>query len=150
MPTVTFKISGGEELQDKLNRLPVEFSKRALRKGLRPPGQVFKKAIQAGARITGKYATGWMAKHIIVRTKTNDLDEGSVKVTFDRKQRTADGKKTNTSAIYEALYAEFGFAHKGGAVPARPFIRPAFESTKGEAVESFVSTLRGLLSDVFR
>jgi HK97 gp10 family phage protein len=144
--TVSINIKGLDQLQDKLNRLPPEFSKRALRNGLRPAGQVFQKALKALAHITGKYSTGWMGKHITLSVKTNNLDQGSVKVGFDRKQRVVEGKKTNTNAAYEALWAEFGTIHE----PARPFIRPTFESKKSEVLSTFVQKLRDTLSEVFR
>ncbi len=146
MPTTTVTIKGLDELQDKLNRLPPEFSRKALRNGLTPAGKVFQIALKSLAGITGRYSTGWMAKHVTIRTKTNNLDQGNVKVGFDRKQRIVGGKKTNTNAAYEAIYAEFGTKHE----PARPFIRPTFESKKNEVVETFAEKLRETLADVFR
>lgn len=143
--TVTISIKGLDQLQDKLNRLPPEASRRALKNGLRPAGQIFQKRLQSLAGITGKYSTGWMAKHITLRVNTNNLDQGSVKVGFDRKQRTVEGKKTNTNAAYEAIYAEFGTVHE----PARPFIRPTFESKKGEVLNTFIEKLREAL-DTFK
>ena len=137
MSRVEIQITGLEELQDKLNRLPVEFSRRALRTALRPAGLVFRDAIRSAA----PRLTGWLADHITVRAKTNNLDEGSVTATFSRKQKPG----SNTSAIYEALYSEFGTVKE----PARPFIRPAFESSKQTALDTFIVRLKENLEAVF-
>lgn len=137
MSRFEFQITGGEELQDKLNRLPAEVSRKALSAGLRPAGQVFATAIRAAA----PRLTGWLSGHTTVRVKTNNFDEGSVTTTFSRKQKPG----SKTSAIYEALYTEFGTVKE----PARPFIRPAFESSKEFAVEVFTTFLREAL-EIFR
>jgi HK97 gp10 family phage protein len=137
MSRVEVHISGLDELQDKLNRLPVEFSRRALRTALRAPGLIFRDAIKSTAPVL----TGWLKGHITVRAKTNNYDEGSVTTTFTRKAKPGD----KTSAIYEALYAEFGTVKQS----ARPFIRPAFESSKQRALDAFIERLRETFSAVF-
>lgn len=134
---VTFEVSGLDELQDKLNRLPVEFSRKALRTALRPAGLVFRNAIKAAA----PRLTGWMADHITVRAKTNNYDEGEVRVGFSGKSKPGG----NASAVYEALYSEFGTVKE----PARPFIRPAFESSKQNALDAFITRLRDNLDEIF-
>ncbi len=137
MSKFEFQITGLDELQDKLNRLPVEFSRRALRTALRPAGLIFRDAIRSAAPVL----TGWLKANITVRAKTNNLDEGSVTTTFSRKQHPGE----NASAIYEALYAEFGTVKE----QARPFIRPAFESSKQTALDTFIERLRENLTDIF-
>ncbi len=137
MSRVEIQVTGLSELQDKLNSLPVEFSRRALSTALRPAGLVFRDAIRAVA----PRLTGWMASHITVRAKTNNLDEGSVTTTFSRKTQPGD----KPSAIYEALYNEFGTVKE----PARPFIRPAFESSKQNALDTFIERLRENLAAIF-
>jgi HK97 gp10 family phage protein len=134
---VEIQVTGLEELQEKLNSLPVEFSRRALRTALPAPGIVFRDAIRASAPVL----TGWLKGHVTVRAKTNNFDEGSVTTTFSRKAKPGE----NTSAIYEALYAEFGTVKE----PARPFIRPAFESSKQNALDAFIERLKENLSAVF-
>ena len=134
MSKVDIEITGLDELQAKLDSLPIEFSHRALRTALRAPGLIFRDAIRSAA----PRLTGWLAAHVTVRAKTNNLDEGSVTTTFSRKARPGD----NASAIYEALYAEFGTVKE----PARPFIRPAFESSKQNALDAFIQKLRDNLS----
>ncbi len=137
MSSFEFKVTGLDELQDKLNSLPVEFSRRALRTALRPAGLVFRDAIRSAA----PRLTGWLAANVTVRAKTNELDEGSVTTSFSRKGKPGG----NASAIYEALYAEFGTVKE----PARPFIRPAFESSKQTALDTFVERLRENLAAIF-
>ena len=141
---VTARISGLDELQRKLNTLPAELSRRALKKGLRPAGLIFRNEMQQlGARLTG-----WMLRNIIVRVKTNNLDQGSVKVSFSRKQNPARiGKEKHVpSAVQEALWNEFGTSK----MHAKPFIRPAFEHKKDEVVRTFAESLSDALSEVFK
>jgi HK97 gp10 family phage protein len=141
MSSVTVQVVGLDELQDKLNRLPAEFSRKALKIALLAGGFVFKEAIRPLLRVTGKYSTGFLESQAIVRVKTNKLDEGEATITVSKK--THPGKKT--SAIYELLYAEVGTVRE----PARPLIRPAFESSKGEALDAFVEVLRVSLEETF-
>lgn len=136
MSRVEVEIKGLDEIQRKLDSMPGQYSKKVLSTALRVPGIVFAEAIQSAA----PRLTGWLAGHTTVKVKTNNYDEGSVTTSFSRKQKPG----SNTSAIYEALYTEFGTVKE----PARPFIRPAFESSKQTALDEFVSWLRELL-DVF-
>ena len=107
---------------------------------------MFRNAIKQLAGITGKYATGFLASQVVVRTTVNKLDEGEANVTFSKKiHPPVGGKAKNVTPIYEALYAEFGTSHE----PARPFIRPAFESSKGSALDAFVQRLRIVLEETF-
>ncbi len=138
MSRIEFQITGADELQDKLNRLPVEFSRRALGTALRAAGIIFKEAIESRA----PRLTGWLASHVTIKVKTNNLDEGSVTTSFSRKGKPGG----NASAIYEALYSEFGTVKE----PARPFIRPAFESSKQNALDAFIEWLREVLTDTFQ
>lgn len=142
MANFEFKISGLDELQSKLNRLPVEYSKKVLRNALRPAAEVFQKEIQ----LLAAKDTGWLSENVTVRVTTNDLDQGSAHVSFSKKPNP----KSHALAIYEALWKEFGFVHRGGKhIPAQPFIRPAFESKKQEVVDTFVQRAKDAL-DTFR
>jgi HK97 gp10 family phage protein len=142
---VTVEITGLDELQEKLNRLPVEFSRRAIRTSLRRGATVFRTAIEALAA-TGRYATGWMASQVFIRVKTTNLDEGSATVSFTHKQNPARvGNAQHTpGAIQEALWKELGTVKE----PARPMIRPAFEASKGDALTTFADGLRDVLTEI--
>jgi HK97 gp10 family phage protein len=144
---VAVNITGLDELQDKLNRLPVEFSRKAIRGSLRPGALVMQHAIETLAR-NGKYATGWLASQVYTRVKTNDLDEGSARVTFTRKQNPARiGKEKHVpGAIQEALWGEFGTKNQA----PHPLVRAAFDSSKGQALDTFLAKLEENLNDTFR
>lgn len=143
---VTVTITGMDELQEKLNRLPAEFSRKAIRTSLRPGANVMRLAIQNLAR-NGKYVTGWLASQVYIRVKTNNLDEGSARVSFTRKQNPARiGKEAHVpGAIQEALWAEFGTKH---ARP-HPLVRAAFEASKGQALDVFLDKLKDNLNETF-
>lgn len=139
-------VVGMDQLQEKLNRLPAEFSRKAIRTSLRPGAQVMQRAIQALAR-NGKYATGWLASQVYTRVKTNNLDEGSARVSFTRKQNPARiGKEKHTpGAIQEALWGEFGTNKQA----PHPLVRAAFNSSKDQALNVFLDRLRSNLHETF-
>lgn len=144
--TVDVQITGLDQLQDKLNRLPVEFSRKAIRTSLRPGAKVLQVAIETLAK-TGTYATGWLASQLYIRVKTNNLDEGTATVTFRKKQNPARiGKQKHVpGAIQEELWREFGTVKQA----ANPIMRPAFESSKAAALDTFLNKLRDNLREVF-
>jgi HK97 gp10 family phage protein len=144
---VEVTITGLEELQDKLNRLPIEFSRKAIRHSLSAGAKVMQHEIETLAS-TGKYVTGWLASQVYTRVKTNNLDEGSARVTFTRKQNPARiGKEKQVpSAIQEALWSEFGTVKE----PPKPLIRAAFAASESHALDTFVADLKDQLNDTFR
>jgi hypothetical protein len=137
--TVEFKITGADEIQAKLNRLPAEYSRKVLRTGLRDGGKVLLEEVKHLA----KRLTGWMAEQAYMRVKTNNLDEGSAHITFTHKPNP----KTNAPAINEALWKEFGVPAHG--IAAEPFIRPAFEAKKQAAINAVVDGMKDAL-DTFK
>lgn len=136
---VEFRVTGLKELQDKLDRLPAEVTRKILRTALRAGMLVMRDEI----RLLATKLTGWMASQVVVKTKTNNLDQGTAKVTFSKKPNP----KSHAPAIYEALWKEFGVPAHG--IPARPFIRPAFESKKAEVVSVFSHELKRILDESF-
>ena len=137
--TVSFKLTGADQIQDKLNRLPSEYSRRALRVGVRAGGKVLLDEV----RHLAKRLTGWMAEQAYVRVKTNNLDQGSAHVSLSSRLNPESG----APAIYEALWKEFGVPRHG--ISAQPFIRPAFESKKQDAIDATIAKLKEAL-DVFK
>lgn len=150
--SVTVKIDGLDALDEKLRALPPKFARRAMRQALRPAVQIWKEAMVSGAR----KLTGWMASQITIRISTppSDAEHGRARVTIAAKQdptristRGTRGRygraKHVPSALNEALWNEFGTVK----MPARPFIRPAFESKKQSVLDRLISELRSILNE---
>src|SRR5690242_3155399 len=129
--SVTVKLSGLDQLQEKLQALPPKFARRAMREALRPAAQIWKDEIQLRMR----KLTGWMASQVVIRLSTppSDFEHGRARVTVTRKQDPTRISSQGTrgrygrakhipSALNEELWNEFGTVK----MPAQPAMRPAF------------------------
>ena len=74
---VEVKISGLDELEQKLYDLPAKFARRAMREAIKPAIDLWKQEIYARAPKTGKYATGFMASQVDTKIKTSSRDESA-------------------------------------------------------------------------
>ena len=134
------KASGYEALIGKLERLPREGRRRAEKKALQAVGKLIKEAEQERAPVrvspltpgsTGLPA-GALKEDIHVRVEIGEgLDPSTVTI--------GPGSKTR----HVAGFVEFGHTlvknkKPVGTVAADPYIRPTFESTEEQAVETFV------------
>jgi HK97 gp10 family phage protein len=141
---VTVKVSGLEELEEKLYDMPSKFARQAMRKALRPAADVWKDEIAARA----PEKTGWLKSQAAVSIKLSAKEEsGTALVGFTKKQNPAlIGKEKHVpSAANEAFWYEMGTRHQ----PARPFIRPAFDALKSTVLDTFITKLKEAFSEVF-
>src|SRR5271166_4974074 len=112
----TFKITGIEEVGEKMRTYPEKFLAKGVRKALLAAGEVFRSAISAAAPRsedeTHGHPPGFLAEHIAMKaTVSTKNDRGEVKV-------------GPVAKAFYAMFPEFGTRHQ----PAKPFIRPAFEA----------------------
>lgn len=154
-------VAGLEELRAALKQLPERISRNVLRGAVAAGAAVIRKEAQAIAPVyTGSVAQGHpppgTLKRSIVQKQIVELS-GPTRQTFyvtvrKGKKYRGQGKKGNLSQdAYYASWVEFGHyyvpprpkgvsrkahraANRAKFVPAKPFMRPAFESKKGEAV----------------
>ncbi|HZP33967.1 MAG TPA: HK97-gp10 family putative phage morphogenesis protein [Candidatus Acidoferrales bacterium] len=125
-----FEVTGFDELQAKLNDLPLRASRRILRYGLLAAVEIWRREMEATARrgihvfrVAGKPVDkvfGYVAGHIGVKAKVNSDLEGSASVGPVKKG-------------FWSMFMEFG-THRMGAMP---FIRQAFESRQADVLEEF-------------
>lgn len=141
-------VEGLEGILDTLKKLPPELvSKRGgpVRTALRKAGVVIQKEVQANVRRIVEEpnkdgqpsdSTGNLEKAIIVsRRKPRPGFKGEI---FSvRVKRGAKNIRGVTANKYGGIL-EFGYE----GVPAKPWLRPAFEAKKQEALDTFVSDLR--------
>jgi HK97 gp10 family phage protein len=116
-------IEGGAELEQKLRDETKKLAVRVLRRAGREAGDVWIKAIEARA----PELTGFLKTHIEMGTKAKGGDEGSLTV------MVGPDKKA-----YYGSFDEFGTRFQ----PAKPFMRPAFEETKQEVLDVFITDLK--------
>ena len=151
---VTFKITGGEELARALEQKPPIVARQIIRGSLRVAvapwreemiarvrrgWHVFSSAIAAAGLRAPREGRGGagrqrefgvIARNIQIQTKIGSSGyEGQAAVLPSKK-------------AFWARFLEFGFKHVGGKRIWFPFIRPAFESGKGEVLDKFTADVR--------
>ena len=142
---VSVKISGLDQVEQKLRELPSKFVRKALRNALRAGGRVLADEIRRGAERYRR--TGWLASHIVVRLKLKSAEREGVALVGATRAQNPDHLGSNAAA--ELLWHEFGTkVHGKPHEPARPIVRPAFEAKKEAALGAFVEKLRAPFREV--
>ena len=131
--TGSIKLIGGKELDRKLKALPRKVAKKILRQALRAGAKI----ILAQAKANAPVATGQLKKSLKVRAMKRTR-KGTVGFKVQTKAGDFKGDE------FYGSFLEYGFRRgkrpgKGAEytreiVPAQPFMRPAFDSKKDEAV----------------
>lgn len=125
-------VQGLKELQAALKDLPERIARNVLRGAVGAGAAVIRKEARGRAPV----ATGTL-KRAIYQKQIRELSS-QVKQTFyvgarkGKKYRYQGKKGTLSQDAYYARFVEFGTAK----MAARPFLRPAFEAKKGEAVQA--------------
>ena len=128
----TVKIEGLDELKQAFNDLPREFHRVALRPGVMAAAQVVQKAAKASA----PKDTGVLVRSIYrTRDKANSNQVQEAAMVGVRSGKRYKKKKQDA---YYWRFVEFGTKF----LPARPFLRPAAESTKSQQLAAMVEKLK--------
>lgn len=120
---VTFEVEGLKELQEKLRALGPKVARNALRSAVNAGAQVVRKEVQARAPID----TGTLRRAIYIK-QIRELSNEFQQTFYIGVRRGKKYQKKKMDAWY-AMMVEFGTSK----MPAKPYIRPAFESKKVEA-----------------
>lgn len=128
-------VAGLRELGEAMRGLSADINKRIARSATNAAGQVIKKA----AQLKAPSDTGNLRKNIIVkRLPPNQTKLTSEHiVTVRRGKLTAKQQATGLRDAYYASFVEFGTAKAS----AQPFLRPAFDTGKGKAVDAMAGKL---------
>jgi len=137
-PAITMKVDGLATLERRLKQFGPKLTKRGLRSSANSGIQVIKKEAQARA----PYRTGRLAKKAIY-----------VKRSKQSTQHTAVymlGVRVGHKAVRKGIDAYYWFMQEFGTQKqaAQPFLRPAFEAKKFEALDRFARKLREFLDKV--
>jgi HK97 gp10 family phage protein len=130
--TITVQVQGLAELEVALDALPDKVAKGVLTKAVDAGGELMRiRAVElAPVDEYGRFT----------RTKTH-LKDGIKKqmITHYDGVRGAlvECRIGLTKEVFYGRFLEFGWSHypDGGKIPARPFMRPAFEESKTEVLE---------------
>lgn len=149
MADVEFTVTGLAELSKKLKEMPIKLAKNGLRAAVNAGAEVIRK--DAKARVPVK--TGNVRKNIYkkqIREKSNNFQQTYyVGVKLGRKRKLAPTKlnvrKQRVGQLYDVessayywRFLEFGTSK----LPARPFLRPAFDTKKSQAVDAMAKKLK--------
>lgn len=128
--SVTVRVDGLRELGDRMKSLSKDVNNRIGRAATAAGAVVIRNAAQAKVPVD----TGNLKKNIIVKR----LPKGESPLTSEHIVTVRKGKltaKQKGSGLKDAFYGsfvEFGTAK----MPARPYLRPAFDQNKERAVEA--------------
>lgn len=123
----TIEIKGLDELESQLKYLPVHVRKKLAREALKAGAGV----IKTQAELNAPFKTGALMRSIEIqpgrRNRPNTISYiiGTGKAWFQGDQ-------------FYAAFIEFGTSHQ----PAKPFLRPAFDSQKDRALALIVDVLK--------
>lgn len=153
MANVTVEIEGLKELQAKLLELPQKVAKNALRSAVNAGASVIRKeAKQRAPQYTGKVSAGHpppgtLKRSVIskyIRELSNNFQSTFFVTVRKGKKYRGQGKKGDKSQdAYYAYFVEYGTSK----MTAKPFLRPAFEAKKEEALQAMVSKLKERLDE---
>jgi HK97 gp10 family phage protein len=124
---ITVTITGLDEVEQSLQNLSQKLARSVVRRALRPAGEV----LRAEAELLAPRATGFLAEHVGEKVTTSVREEEG---------RVTVGPEKN--AFYGS-FAELGTKNQA----PRPWLRPAFESKKDEAVEVAVENLKEMVTE---
>lgn len=133
---VTVKITGVEELGERMREFPDKLLVKGVRNALRAGGELLRLALSAAAPraedVTHGHEPGFLADHIAAKaTVSTKNDKGSVKV-------------GPVAKAFWGMFPEFGTRHQ----PAKPWMRPTFEANAQKALDAFVDSLKETFKEV--
>jgi HK97 gp10 family phage protein len=156
---VSVKVEGLAELEERVRTVPVKIAKAVVRRGLEASGEVIRFAMFTRA----KRATGFLAAHIATKTKVSSsefagtvsigvlqvnypFNERSAALPSTARKSTRARKRRTVYASTVARYLEFGTRK----MPAFPFMRTAFESSKDDALTRFADAAMRAFNETAR
>lgn len=133
------EVKGLRELNAALAELPERIAKNVLRGSVAAGAAVIRKeAVKRAPIYTGPVAQGHpppgTLKRAIYQTQVRELS-GLLKQTFKVAVRRGKGAATKSGKSLDAYYARF-VEYGTVKMTARPFMRPAFDSQKLNAIEA--------------
>lgn len=144
---MNIQISGLKELEQAMRQLPDKLQQRPLRAAVNAAAQVVKKQARANVPVD----TGLLKKDIIVtrsRRRSAPGRETYLVMVREKKKKYADTRRNRRANRVGKTYTVQGDAYywrflEFGTVkmPARPFMRRAFENTKNQQIDALKTKL---------
>jgi len=134
-------VEGADELARALKRLPDEMRATVLGGALARGGATVLRAAQDYAP---KGPTGELAQSLEIRFEKPKPDHADIKIGSFSGGGKGAGSEPRGEESYQHGFVELGTAHN----PARPYLRPALDSTKERVVAEVTRWLRILIARV--
>lgn len=144
----TQNLTGFKELAEKLKQLPTKVAKNGLRRAVSSGAAI----VRNDARKRAPVDTGEMKRDIMMKREKDKQGGGTTGATYSvfvrsgKKSRLAGKKRNVERDSYYWKFVEFGTAK----APAQPFMRPAFEANKNEAVAAIGKALNEAIQTAAR
>jgi HK97 gp10 family phage protein len=142
--TITWRVDGLRELGQQFKKLDAGMQKKAAPRATAAGAQVIKKRARRKIQTNPSIDTGSLLNAVIVKkvpkSEAQLTSEHIVTVRGRGKKPKKEGKRPQAIAPHAHL-VEFGTVH----MPAEPFLRPAIEEGKGEAVDAMTEKLRSFV-----
>jgi HK97 gp10 family phage protein len=133
---VDIEIKGLDEIEKRLKQLPQKVAKKVVRKAVREGAKPILKAAQSKVPVK----TGALKKSLKVRAMKAKLAKGGAGVHVGVSDQWFKGD------LFYGGMVEFGTKN----MPAKPFIRPAYDEKKNEAVKVTVKHLLKGIDDIVK
>lgn len=150
--TVSVEVRGLRELGRQLAELQKDIQTKVARSAVSAGAQVIRKLAKAKApastspALTPEVPPGYLRDSIIARRQTKSRKTAEYAVTVRHKGKRANLRKDGTNPYQVGIFNEFGTVK----MPARPFMRPAFEQGKQAALEQIQKRLRDRIAKANR
>lgn len=154
MAEIELKITGGAELERKLEELPIKASRRIVRQAATAAATLWAEEMRARVRRGPHHtAAGAVAIGVIA---ANIKQTATVRSDLSATVKVGPARSANGYNLFWVLWLELTGRHAGvssrgrhyPAMPAYPFIRPSFESAKSTVLDRFISGIRDALAAV--
>ena len=140
------QLQGFREMAEKLRQMGPKLARKHLRRGPAAAAAM----IRDVARMLAPHDTGEMKKDILVKRAKNRRNEMSATyelfVRSGKKSRASGRSRNVDKDSFYWRFQEFGTSR----MAAQPFIRPAFEAEKEEAVKIIGEVLEAGIAEVAR
>lgn len=132
MADVSMQVFGLDELSKKLKEMPIKLAKNGLRAAVNAGAEVIRKdAVARVPVLTGRLKKAIYKKQI--REQSNNVQQ----TFFVGARNGKKYRKANKDAYYWR-FLEFGTSK----MAAKPFLRPAFDTKKTQAVDAIAKKLK--------
>jgi HK97 gp10 family phage protein len=144
--TLTVHVEGLRELGEAMRKLSSDVALKISHQAVAAAAQVIKKRAKRNIESSPSVDTGSLRDAVIVKRipKSQTQLTSEYIVTIRGRGKRARKSKTKQSIAPHAHFVEFGTVH----MPAEPFLRPAFDAGKEEAMQKMVDRLKARIEQV--